>query len=120
MGLASYDCGGSVSVERQTIQRARKEYCCGECGEVIAVGDRYRRDFQVVDGCGDTNFMCMDCDDLSKRFFKAAQGLDLTFFYGDLRGAIRDLYHEFNRTVDGHDYPPTVVSTSDVKEASDD
>lgn len=112
MGLVGYDEGGYISVNRIDRPCARKGYTCGECSRFIAVGERYRRDFQVVDGYGDTNFLCSDCDDLSKRFFKAAEGLDLSFHYGDLRGAIRELYHEFDRTVDGFEYPPKLVTTN--------
>lgn len=115
MGLASYDDGGDVAVERTSRPKARKRYDCCECQRVIEPGETYRRDFQVVDGYGDTNIMCLDCDDLAKRFHKAADGLDLTFYYGDLRGAIRDLFREFNRTVDGYDFPPSVVLTKEER-----
>lgn len=113
MGLVGYDEGGYVSVDRVSRQKAKKEYQCGECERTINVGEVYRRDFQVCDGYGDTNFLCDDCDDLAARFHKAAIGLDLTFHYGDLRSAIRDLYHEFDRKVEGHDYPPSIVHTKE-------
>ncbi len=110
MGLADYE--EYVDVESISRPRARKTYECVECGGKIEPGDKYRRDFQAVDGCGSTFIMCRECDDLTGRFHEAAKGLDLTFYYGGLRSAIRELHHEFDRQVPGYDYPPRGLDPS--------
>ena len=54
----------SPSVYSATKPRARKRYCCEECGSPILPGDRYENVFGVWDGWATTFRTCEQCHDL--------------------------------------------------------
>lgn len=53
-----YDHGAFHS---ETLQKARKEHRCGECGRSIEVGEKYVRHFGVYDGSGYGGKRCLHC-----------------------------------------------------------
>ena len=65
--VMTYDCscdGEPSSIYRASTPRARKRYCCGECGTPILPGDRYENVFGIWEGSPTTFRTCEPCCDL--------------------------------------------------------
>jgi len=96
-------------VENVTTPVARKEHLCGECHRKIYPGETYERRFIVFMGDPETQKLCGDCRDLMRRFFDSLRdaGLqhELSFYTGELRGAIIELRQEYGLLVEGFEYP---------------
>lgn len=99
---------GYISVHSVTRPKARKQYRCDECNDLIVPGEKYRRDFMVWEGEANTAIVCAECDELIQKFFAAIPNPyrhELTFYTGDLHQAIIELRDEFGAYVDGFKYP---------------
>ena len=66
------------------IRRARKPYACGECGDVIEVGERYEYVRGLWDGHYDTHRTCLPCTRIRDWYCPSA------FVYGEVREQISE------------------------------
>ncbi len=57
------------AVEVRTVRVARKEHHCGECRQVIAVGQRYETRAHFYDGSARTYKTCLCCAEIRDAFF---------------------------------------------------
>lgn len=64
----SYDDDAGPSCSSTTIRRAAKPRHCGECGEVIAKGDRYEFTSGIWDGRPNSHRTCLSCVEIRKHF----------------------------------------------------
>jgi hypothetical protein len=80
----SHDYDGDISLYREGFSRARKEYCCCECGDGIAAGERY----QWANGKADDEMFrehtCVVCAEIRTAFVCGS------WIFGELWESIRD------------------------------
>lgn len=53
-----------------TMPTARKEHKCGECREIIRVGEKYEKCVGVWDGSFNTHKTCMPCVHIRSEYFE--------------------------------------------------
>jgi len=89
------DCDGNSEFANAQICKARKQYKCYECHNVIAVGDQYRRDTGKYDGEFYSYTTCMGCADIRESF--SPQGMvfggvwkDMEYNWGSVTTACFD------------------------------
>lgn len=81
------------------VARARKPRTCPECGEAIAVGDRYEYVWGIWEGRADTQITCADC--LSLRQWAVISVPCFCWAHGNLLDDIRTMVDEVRADVPG-------------------
>ena len=65
--IEGYD--GNVDFYKDRNVKARKEHRCGECGEVIKIGEIYEYVFGKCEGNVFTAKTCLPCLEIRKKYF---------------------------------------------------
>ena len=66
--IGGYDTDGPAEFYETKRPRAKKEHKCEDCGEVIKIGETYRRDSGKFDGDFFDIITCNLCDEIRQAF----------------------------------------------------
>lgn len=67
--IDSADEGEIVDFERHATVKARKDHKCGECRDVIKIGELYETSAQLYDGSFSTFRTCLLCVEIRDKIF---------------------------------------------------
>lgn len=99
--MMGFDCscdGEPAEIYNAARHKAKKAYCCDECGGPIAAGETYERASMLYDGCWSDFMTCADC--LSIRDYVLINIPCFCWLHGDM------LSHAFYTVQEAAAYAP--------------